>query len=171
MLSSVFDPERRIARPEALHFVVRLPIGERRVDGLRETVRQAIGEIRRGAGRSFRGAIVDHGEQLVERIGEKLHGVVGELVGDCLHRNSGAREIVHGLLRDVDGLFEAGARMAVIAKRVERGGRNRIDRVGADEFLDVHDVAIGRIFRAGAGPQQALRLRAACGECLASADR
>ena len=49
------------------------------------------------------------------------------------------------------------ARLAVVAERGERLGRHRVDRVGADQLLDVEDVAVVRVLRAGARPQHALR--------------
>src|SRR5262245_35143858 len=60
----------------------------------------------------------------------------------------------------LDVFNEARTWPSVIAERAERRGRDRGDGIGADEFLDVHDVAIGGVLRAGARPQQALRLRA-----------
>ena len=165
LLSSVLVQREasRAQRRFTLLFV--LPIGERRVHGLREIIRQTIREILHDElGAAFAARLSISGEQLVERLGEKFDALGGELVGDSLHRDSGAREIIHGLPRNVDVFFEAGARMAVVAKGVERGRRNRINRIGPDEFLDVEHIAIGRIFGAGAGPEQALRLRAACRE-------
>ena len=47
---------------------------------------------------------------------------------------------------------EARFGMAVIAKRKQRLHRLRRDRVRSGQCLDVLDVAVGGIFRAGAGP-------------------
>ena len=110
--------------------------------------------------------LVDGFEQLVERVGKELYAFVGEAIGDFLHRDAGFGEIGHGLSRGVDVLLEARARAAVIAKRVVGGRRNGVDGVRADQLLDVQHVAIGRIFRAGAGPKNALRLRASLRQCL-----
>ena len=63
-------------------------------------------------------------------------------------------------LAAVDVFGETVAQLAVVAERVESGRRNRVDGVRADQFLDVHDVAILGILGAGAGPQNTLRLRA-----------
>ena len=62
----------------------------------------------------------------------------------------------------VDIFLETGARLAVVAECVKGGGRNGIDRIGADQFFDIQHVAIGGIFRAGAGPEEALRLAPRC---------
>ncbi len=49
---------------------------------------------------------------------------------------------------------------AVIPEGVKCGRRDRIDRVGADQLFHVEGVAVGRILRARARPEQPLRLRA-----------
>ena len=46
----------------------------------------------------------------------------------------------------------------MIPESIEGGGRHGVDGVGADQFLDVHHIAVGGIFRAGAGPEHALCL-------------
>ena len=66
----------------------------------------------------------------------------------------------------IDVFGQAVAQLAVIAESVEGGRRNGVHGVGADQFFDIEHVAILRIFGAGAGPQQALRLRALCRERL-----
>src|SRR5438128_12668074 len=48
--------------------------------------------------------------------------------------------------------------LAVIAERVEGCGRNGVYRVRANELFHVKHVAVFGILRAGAGPEQALRL-------------
>ena len=50
--------------------------------------------------------------------------------------------------------------MAMVAKSIESGGRDRIDRLRADQLFHVNHVAVGGILAAGAGPQHPLRLRA-----------
>src|SRR6266481_4206021 len=48
----------------------------------------------------------------------------------------------------------------MLTERINRRRRNRVHGVLPDELFDVKHVAIVRILGAGAGPQQALRLRA-----------
>jgi len=52
----------------------------------------------------------------------------------------------------------------VIAEGVEGGRWNGVNCVLADQFFDIDYVAVFLVFRAGAGPQQALRLRALRGK-------
>ena len=56
----------------------------------------------------------------------------------------------------------------MIAKGLERRGRNRVHRVSPDQFLDIADVAVPRILGAGARPQETLRMRALGGQSLPS---
>ncbi len=46
--------------------------------------------------------------------------------------------------------------VAVIEQRVERLRRHRVDRIGADDGLDVHQIGIVRILRRRRGPQRPL---------------
>ncbi len=48
----------------------------------------------------------------------------------------------------------------MITEGIHRRRRERVDGVGADQLLDVEDVAVGRVFRPRARPQQTLGLRA-----------
>ncbi len=66
----------------------------------------------------------------------------------------------------VDVLGQALPQLAVVAERVHRRGRDGVDRVAADQLLDVQHVAIGLVLDPGAGPQQALRQRAGRGQLL-----
>ena len=66
----------------------------------------------------------------------------------------------------VDILFEAGPGMAVVAISVHRRRRHRVDRIHADQFVDIKDIAVGLVLGAGARPQQTLGLRALLREAL-----
>ena len=79
-----------------------------------------------------------------------------EVRGERLHRVAGG----------VDVFGEARARPPVIAKRFEGRGGNRVDGIGADQLFDVKNVAVGRVFRARAGPQQTLGLGPVSGQRL-----
>src|SRR5439155_18292634 len=50
--------------------------------------------------------------------------------------------------------------LTVVTKGIECGRRNGIDRVGPDHLLNIKNVGISRIFRAGTGPKHALCLSA-----------
>ena len=60
----------------------------------------------------------------------------------------------------------SGCRLTVVAERVHRRRRDGVHGVAADQRLDIHRVLVGRIFGAGGSPEQALRLRARCGQKL-----
>ena len=60
--------------------------------------------------------------------------------------------------------LESGARRAVVAESVERRGRHGVDRIGADQLINVENVLVSGILGSGAGPQQPLRLRAVRGQ-------
>src|SRR6266481_1641448 len=103
-------------------------------------------------------------EKSLEGISEESYAVDDELFGDFLHGDAGLGEIFHVASGSGDVFGEAGAELAVIAEGVEGCGGNGVHRVRADEFLDVEDVAVLGILGAGAGPEEALSLRALRGE-------
>src|SRR2546422_9609153 len=55
---------------------------------------------------------------------------------------------------------------AVLAERIEGRRRNRVHGVRPDQLLNVDNVAVGGVLRAGAGPEQPLRLSSLCRERL-----
>src|SRR5579875_287063 len=163
-------PERSVAGPEAMNLVLLLPIIDRVANGLPQFGRKAIGEALDGRGRCrtcavFRG-FFDGGEQLIECVDKKLYAFLGELIGDGGDGNSGAREVLHYTGRLVHIFLEAGAWNAMIAESIHRGWRHGVDGIGADQFLNVENIPVGRIFRTGAGPQDTLRLGATRGQRL-----
>ena len=81
-------------------------------------------------------------------------------VGDRIERDAGFVELGENVLGVLDIFLKAVARLAVIAEGVERRRRHGIDRVGADQLLDIEHVAIVLVLGAGRGPQQPLRLGA-----------
>ena len=62
--------------------------------------------------------------------------------------------------------YDVGYRLTVVAECVHGRRRDGIHGVATDERLDIHCVLVGRIFGAGGSPEQALRLRARCGQKL-----
>src|SRR5690606_24650764 len=73
---------------------------------------------------------------------------------------------IHRVVRALDVLFQAVTQLAVIAKGVECGRRNGVDRIWPDQLLDIDDIAIARILGARARPEYALRLRSLLREPL-----
>ena len=71
-------------------------------------------------------------------------------------RGTGERRVIRLRRR----LQAAGLYGSVIAKRFERGRRNRGDGVGCYQSLEVEDIGISRIFRPRARPERPLNSRA-----------
>jgi hypothetical protein len=102
---------------------------------------------------------VDRFEQLVERGRKQLDALSQQCVGHVLHGDAGFGKRGHRVARGIDIFHEARAWAAVIAKRIHRGRGHRVDRVVPNQVFDIEHVAIARVLRPGAGPQQSLRLR------------
>ncbi len=54
----------------------------------------------------------------------------------------------------------------MVAVSIHRRWRHRVDRIEADQLVDVKDVAVGLVLCPGAGPQEPLRLAALLREAL-----
>lgn len=106
-------------------------------------------------------ALFHRREKLVESICKKFHAVDGKLIADRFHGNPGTLQGIHGGSRRFDVLFEAGTRMSMIAKCIVGGWRNGVHSFWSNQFLHVEHVAIRQILRPGAGPENALGVRAA----------
>src|SRR5207245_3737769 len=59
----------------------------------------------------------------------------------------------------IDVLIYALPCLAVLAERGQRGGWDRVHRVGTDQLLDVVGVGVARVLGRGARPQRPLQLR------------
>ena len=104
------------------------------------------------------GALVrDRAVELVGGIREQLDAVLDQFGRDRIERDAGPFELGEDVSRVLDIFLEAVARLAVIAEGVERRRRHGVDRVGADQLLDIEHVAIVLVLGAGRGPQQPLR--------------
>ncbi len=66
----------------------------------------------------------------------------------------------HHVLGRCDILFQARTGCAMVAECRQGLRRHGVDRVPSDQFLDIDDIAIGRVLGAGAGPEQALHMSA-----------
>ena len=157
-------PQGRVPRPEPPHSVFGLPLlghgaelGQK-IDGEAVALPVDPGHIDRPA------AAVHGGEQLVERLDELPHAVLEELVGHLLHRDAGAGEGLHRVGGGLDVLLEARTDPPMVTESIEGGGGDRVDRVGSDQLLDVEDVAVARVLRARARPEQPLGLGSPAGE-------
>ncbi len=95
-----------------------------------------------------------------------MYALDEQRVAYFLHRDSDFGKSRHRVAGGLQVLDEAGAHPSVIAERVERRRRNRVDGINADELFDVKDVAIAGILGTRAGPQQPLCLSATVGQSL-----
>ena len=98
-------------------------------------------------------------QKFVECVGEEADTILCKFVSYLLHRDSDFCQRLHSLLRSVDVFRQALARHAVIAEGIQCGGRHSVYGIRTNQFLYVENIAIVRIFGAGAGPEHALSLR------------
>ena len=98
----------------------------------------------------------DRAVKLVSGIRKQLDAIPDQFGRDRIERNAGLFELGEDVSRVLDIFLEAVARLAVVAEGVERRRRHGVDRVGADQLLDIEHVAIVLVLGAGRGPQQPL---------------
>ena len=79
-------PQRRVASPQAAHFVFPAPLLQRGPDGGRDVGGQLPGLTVDPRGDGHLSSPAYGLEQLVEGLGEELHAIVEELVGDLRQR-------------------------------------------------------------------------------------
>src|SRR5207248_3319399 len=79
-------------------------------------------------------------EQLLERIGELLDAFLLERVGDVVVVDPGPGQLVEQASRLVEALVERRRDGAVVLERLDRLLRHRVDRVGADQRVDIERV-------------------------------
>src|SRR5277367_1750902 len=86
--------------------------------------------------------VADGFEEVVEGLGELLDALRHQRVSDGLHRDARLLQPAHGDLGTREVLGEARPNISVVAKGVQRRRRNGVDRVRANQFLDVEDVRV-----------------------------
>src|SRR5487761_2364398 len=94
-------------------------------------------------------------EQAGEGVGEGLDAFQLELLRHLIHVNARAGQLRHRLARLVI-LAQRALGDAVILEGDDGLWRHRVDRLRADQLLDIDHVAVRWILRAGAGPETAL---------------
>src|SRR5579885_3596567 len=109
---------------------------------------------------------VDGLEEIVERVGELLHALDQQLVRDLSVADADGFQRLKQGNRAGDIVVDGDAGVAVIAEVLDGFQRHGINGIGADQFFGVHDIAVGRVLRAGAGPQRSLHHCAAMLERL-----
>ena len=155
-------PERGVMRPELSHAALAAPLLQGRVHGFVQLLGQAVMQAGDAAAEQG-GALLGHRQQQrIGRIGKQFHAVLDEVPGHAGKIEPQAVHLGHYAARLVEVLGQRRPDVAVIAERVHRRRRDGIDRVAADQFLDVEHVAVGLVLHAGAGPEQPLRV-GACG--------
>ena len=109
----------------------------------------------------------DHGgQQLLKRCAELLQAVIEEAIVYLLQSDVVLVERVEDRSCAVDVAIQRLSDASVIAKRVVRRRRHRVDGLGADQFLDIVSVAIRGILGPRTGPQQSLGARPLFGKRL-----
>ncbi|MBV8567952.1 MAG: hypothetical protein JO273_21100 [Methylobacteriaceae bacterium] len=94
--------------------------------------------------------------QRVEGGVELLHALVFELTGHPVEIDAEPGEFGHDAARLFDPIVQRRLDDAVIEERSDGLGRHRIDGERSDQRLDIHEVGIFRVLRAGACPQHPL---------------
>ena len=98
----------------------------------------------------------DGGDERVVRLGEGRDALDLEPFRHGFHADAHLREALEHPFRLVDVALEADLRTAVVAVRVERGRRHRVDGVRSDERLDVVGVGVRRVLGRRARPERPL---------------
>ena len=112
-------------------------------------------------------------DQQVVRTRERGDAVTLQRRGDGVQIDADRPQPPERLARRRHALVHGGPHAAVVAERLDRLGRHRVDRVGTDQLLDVEHVPVGGVLGARAGPQRTLHAapaRAQAGERRAVED-
>src|SRR5262249_14684749 len=96
-------------------------------------------------------------EQLRERVRELLHALPLERVDDVVVVDAGLGDLLEYAPRLVQVSLKRERHLAMVFEGRDRLLRHRVDRLGADQVLDVEHVAVVRVLRRGRGPEAALR--------------
>jgi len=155
-----FGPQRGVGVPNPPDLALLAPILERRLDILFQIPGKFVAHRVELAAQYGSALLLHRGIKLVGSVGEEAHPVVDKLCRHRIDRNADTGECVHDRARRGDILIEAGARPTMITMRIHRRRRHRVDRVGADQLIDIEDVAVGLVLGPGTRPQEPLCLRA-----------
>src|SRR5215218_93651 len=107
-----------------------------------------------------RALLLEPRRERLEALLKAREPVTQQLVGDLAEVDADGCEIGDGALGGGELRVDRARDLPVIAEGVDRGRWHGVHRVGPDQLLDVHDVPIGGILRARAGPKRALETRA-----------
>ena len=155
-LGGIRAPQGRVLGPQAAPGLLFLQRRQLRVDrGLKRP--EAVPLPRTLARLDVLRGLRDRLQEALERFRERGDAFDLQLVCDLVEVDARGRELLQLALRKVQVLVEAAAHLAVLAEGRERRGRNGVDRVGADELLDVVGVRIAGILGRRAGPERTLR--------------
>ena len=102
-----------------------------------------------------------HGpKQLFERFGELAHAILEQHVCMLLKSDAQFGECFQRVVCLLETVLQAGLGPPMVTKSLEGRRRHSVDRVGPDQFLDVHDIGVNRVLGRRACPKEALRLGA-----------
>jgi len=99
------------------------------------------------AGFDVFGALGDRLAQRHKRLGERFDALDLELMRDLVEVDSDLGELFQLSRRQLRVLVDAGAHLAVLAERCQRGRRDRVDGVRTDQLLDVVGVRVTGVLR------------------------
>jgi len=98
-------------------------------------------------------------QSVIQRVDELRDAVIEELSRHLRHIDSGSLQIAHDLDGVARSLLERGGYLAVLREESDSLPWKCIDRLRTDQWLNIHKSVVGRVLRAGAGPQEPLRAR------------
>lgn len=96
--------------------------------------------------------VFDGLEQLIEGGDKLVDPLFLELAGDLLVADPNSLECRQSCPGFREVLFSGEARVSMVAEALQCLERHRVHGIGGDQLLDVQDITVGRILRAGTGP-------------------
>ena len=100
--------------------------------------------------------VCDLFQQLRDRVREQLDTVHLKVISDFVHVDADGGQLAHHLLGAGQFLEQTGTDLAMLFEGHHGLLGHGVDRLWADQLLDVHHVAVVRVFGSGAGPETSL---------------
>ena len=144
-------PEPGIPGPEASYLAVLVPIIQCGIDVLVQVNRKTRFLAPQVRTSRFPGGL-DGAKQFVEGIDKLPKSIFEQLAGDLLQRETGVRQYSEHIMFRFNVILETAARLAMRTECIHGRWWYRINGIGADQFVDIKGVRVGRVLGARAGP-------------------
>src|SRR5688572_18754503 len=103
---------------------------------------------------------LDRLDELVEALREAGDALLDQLARHAIDADAAGLHLAQSLAGLLHARVERALHVAVVDEGRDRVERHGVDRLRTDQLLDVDDVAVVGVLRAGAGPEAALDARA-----------